>query len=59
MITDLPQEHKILKGVALCSSHKALKQPSFATDSAGNVNYSEQTATSENNTLFYEIHVTA
>ena len=35
----LPQEHMFLKGVVLCSSRKALKQPSFATDSKDNVDY--------------------
>ena len=43
----IPQGHKLLEGVVLCSSRRALKQPSFATDSKGNVNYWEQTATSE------------
>ena len=35
----LPQEHKFLKGVVLCSSRRASKQPSFATNSKDNVNY--------------------
>lgn len=51
----LPQEHMLLEGVALCSSRKALKQPSFATDSKDNADYWEQTATSEKNTKHMEV----
>ena len=43
----LPQEHTFLKGVVQCFLHKASKQPSSATNSKGNVNCLEQTATSE------------